>query len=140
MSGELKHDQFAKSVGRAHGCSSRKLTLSFFPSSPPPCTLPGSQQQQKTDRTRNDACEAGNCRGDPIAKFIDSPPSVLEDTWPVRSFGMGYSPRYREWWFVEYSSSYPNWAYRCDYVMLCVVWGLLRFSLRCQCTMLSWLD
>ena len=111
-----------------------------LPLLPPPCTLPGSQQQQKTDRTRNDACVAGNCRGDPIAKFIDSPPSVLEDTWPVRSFGMGYSPRYREWWFVEHSSSYPNWAYRCDYVMLCVVWGLLRFSLRCQCTMLSWLD
>ena len=49
MSGELKHDQFAKSVGRAHGCSSRKLTLSFFPSSPPhaPCLAPNNNNNKK---------------------------------------------------------------------------------------------
>ena len=77
-------------------------------------------------RTHNDACIEGICRSDPIARFIESPPSVLEETWPVRSFGMGYSPRYREWWFVEYSSSYPNWAYRCGIDLClsrpCIAW------------------
>ena len=59
MSGELKHDQFAKSVGRAHGCSSRKLTLSFFPSSPPhaPCLAPNNNKKP-TERATTRARQA----------------------------------------------------------------------------------
>ena len=63
-------------------------------------------------RTDLDACVAGECRGVPSQDFVDSPESVLEETWPVHSYCMGYSPRFREWWFVHYSSSTPNWAYR----------------------------
>ena len=79
-------------------------------------------------RTDLDACVAGECRGVPSHDFVDSPPSVLEETWPVRSYSMGYSPRYREWWFVEYTSGTPNWAYRCGPRSLLSSCSSLRFS------------